>query len=68
MQKGSLDPPKNLKRWDWGETAGVKLSGNCKLGFVGEFEDCKLVYEGVGILFRHKPFGSGGPLSLQKQR
>ena len=39
-----------------------------KLGFVGVVEDSKLMYEGGGILLRHEPFGSGGPLSLLLQR
>ena len=54
LQKGSLDPPKNLKQWDLGETAGVKLSGNCKLGFVGvlvetEQPPCGTLLVGTGV-------------------
>ena len=39
LGKAELYPPKNLKRWAWGETAGVRLVGNFKFGFIGVIND-----------------------------
>ena len=46
LQKGSLDPPKNLKQWEWCKTAGVKLGGSFKLEFCGPFENFKFGFIG----------------------